>query len=488
MRLRTFVVLLLCLFSSPPLLANDGPITSGGGDEVALEFARAFQTAQREILANHPDLAAMLQGQDLATTFARASLFVVDQQLTVEYQGVSQESVATNTPASGWILINRYRWKQIRQPRLREAVALHEIASLAGLEGTGRYPISSAYLGKFQFEPDPALILSGKNPRTDSAFSIQRRSCESNLVFKHRRTGKESKTTFRNLETEGSWNIRGTDYSITYFLSSSEDANEVPWLSRRNAVTVQSNGGIVSEMDSSLLFIDAKSARLQERAGHFGYFAQTNGGIQEVYSWENGVKGHLMSRVTAERLPDGGTRTVSRMAENAFPEGDYVDVGSANTCTAKELSREAWLTLVDDPDVAAEISQLDHLAFVANDAERKSLTCSPETCESLRAESALQEQAFVRAWSQLYSERKAAIEKKFETQRASWRKREERRVAEQRRARRTGVAPANPTYRRTPAEENASRAIEHNRRRNHMDKVEDELEDIRRELERIRRR
>jgi len=44
------------------------------------------------------------------------------------------------------ILVNRLRWKAISDKRVKAGIVLHEILSLAGLEETGFYPISSRYV------------------------------------------------------------------------------------------------------------------------------------------------------------------------------------------------------------------------------------------------------------------------------------------------------------------------------------------------------
>lgn len=481
---------LLALLASLPTLAlaNNGPITSGGGDEVALEFTQAFRNAYQEIQANHPDLAAQLNGQDLEAAMKRASLFVVEQTLKVEYQGIQQESVATNTPASGWILINRYRWQQIRQQRIREAVALHEVASLLELEGTGRYPISSAYLGKYQLEADPALILSGKAPASDSAFRLSRSSCETQLVSVHRKSGKKFSTSYHTLNTAGSWDIRGNTYNITYFYTTSPESSSVPWLSKTKSAITQRDGGLHGDIDSTMLFIDADHAEVQESPQQVAYFTENREGVVLTYAWENGAKAQLMSRQTSARLPEGGVRTVTLLETEAFPEDEFAIDGSSDTCTTKTMSLEAWLTLVDDPQVAAEITRLDHLAFLANDADRKIRTCAPETCEALKSEGELREQEFVAAWNKLYEDRKSDISKKYEAVRKKWQEQERARQRQIQRQRQRSNPSMGSPYRRTPAEENASRAIIEFERRNRYSKIENELKEIRRELERSRGR
>lgn len=124
---------------------------TGGGDEVGIEFQSSFAKALREIqngtLKGHidPDL--------LSATALKTSVIVVDEALRVTAQGITQDSIATNDPARNLIKINRARWKAIRDPRTKEAIALHEVLSLVGLERTGLYEYSGLYASERGLSP-----------------------------------------------------------------------------------------------------------------------------------------------------------------------------------------------------------------------------------------------------------------------------------------------------------------------------------------------
>lgn len=116
---------------------------TGGGDEVGLDFQQALKRSLRE-LAIRPMNGLSLDEIEAATE--RASIIAVEHDLTVNTGKFTQESVATNEPVTGIIQVNRARWNAIGSEKMKEAIALHEVLSLAGKESTGHYQYSSLYL------------------------------------------------------------------------------------------------------------------------------------------------------------------------------------------------------------------------------------------------------------------------------------------------------------------------------------------------------
>ena len=115
----------------------------GGGDDVAIEFQTAFNSAIRSA---PKQISQQFSASDLKQRLSVAKIVGVSTVLKVTIDGVSQESVATNSRNSQLIEVNRDRWMQIRNWHIKEAIALHEMLSLQGLESSGKYPISSQYL------------------------------------------------------------------------------------------------------------------------------------------------------------------------------------------------------------------------------------------------------------------------------------------------------------------------------------------------------
>lgn len=134
-------------------LGNEG---ANGGDEVALEFKQAFSSAVARAKERSPYLYEMITGAKLPLVFGSAIVLVTDEPLTVKRNGFYQDSVAINYPNTGQIILNRHRWKELRN-EIKEALSLHEVAGLVGVESTGQYSISSLYLGLFSLDVDPAF-------------------------------------------------------------------------------------------------------------------------------------------------------------------------------------------------------------------------------------------------------------------------------------------------------------------------------------------
>ena len=130
-------------------IAFAGDKTLNGGDDIAMEFQQAFYGAMLEISKNQPELYAQIREHDLSSVAKGAEFLIVDTPLKVVLGGIEQESVAANEPATKTIYINRARWRSITDVRVFEGIALHEVASLKGLERTGVYTYSAQYLSIF---------------------------------------------------------------------------------------------------------------------------------------------------------------------------------------------------------------------------------------------------------------------------------------------------------------------------------------------------
>jgi hypothetical protein len=118
---------------------------SHGGDPLALEFTQAANSALA-VLEASPATFPEIVGAHLDTVIAKAKVLISDAPLTVEENGVTQESVAVNYPSTQTVVINRSRWEAIATYDVKSAVALHEILGLKGIESTGVYTISQRYL------------------------------------------------------------------------------------------------------------------------------------------------------------------------------------------------------------------------------------------------------------------------------------------------------------------------------------------------------
>jgi hypothetical protein len=144
-----FLLLMVVSFAFVGLAsARAGNEGGNGGDELALGFQNAAMRAVSGIEAHGPAFAG-IDVSALRSAIKNASLLVVDQALSVSRNGMAQESVAVNTPSTKTILLSRFRWENIANAHLQEAMALHEYLGLLGLEHTGDYKYSAEYLKIF---------------------------------------------------------------------------------------------------------------------------------------------------------------------------------------------------------------------------------------------------------------------------------------------------------------------------------------------------
>jgi hypothetical protein len=152
--------------------AFNGSEGVGGGDEVGLEFQRALQDVIAELQSTMPNLYQKLEENNFSKTVAKAKVVVADDGLGVEYLAYIQDSVAANIPETVTVLVNRQRWIAIQEYKVKKAIAFHEALSLAKLEETGSYVISSRYLANQRMTAEYLnLVLHPKSEKRTSGLA-----------------------------------------------------------------------------------------------------------------------------------------------------------------------------------------------------------------------------------------------------------------------------------------------------------------------------
>lgn len=148
----------------------NGPGGTGGGNEIALEFSQAFSEGLAQLKAIDPKSHQSLVTGGILHLPTKVTILVVNTPLNVIYKGNTQESVATNEPAVQLILINGTRWSKITDKKLKQAIAVHEYASLIYAEHTGSYSFSSKIILGFS-SPEILNITLGDKDATSSRNS-----------------------------------------------------------------------------------------------------------------------------------------------------------------------------------------------------------------------------------------------------------------------------------------------------------------------------
>ncbi|MBO9668698.1 MAG: hypothetical protein J7501_18005, partial [Bdellovibrio sp.] len=110
-----------------------------GGDDVGLEFKALGEEAFREIWRQRTDLQALFDVEKAATVLENVLVLAVDDDLQLAVDGAIQQVVAVNYPDVNRILVSAPRWKKINDTRAKQALVLHEVLSIMGLETTGLY-------------------------------------------------------------------------------------------------------------------------------------------------------------------------------------------------------------------------------------------------------------------------------------------------------------------------------------------------------------
>ena len=130
----------------------------GGGDPVGLDFEMTARAAVREYEGLSKTTSAEKAKLDNAIKLAK--YVVLDQtELPVSVGDEVQKGIAVNDPKTLTIWISRSGWTNLKDFDQRKSLALHEIASLEGLESTGKYVLSSQYLLDLQTQSDEGVLL-----------------------------------------------------------------------------------------------------------------------------------------------------------------------------------------------------------------------------------------------------------------------------------------------------------------------------------------
>lgn len=135
---------LFILLSSAAASAKEGR-DGNGGNEIGLEFRQLGAKAIAAVRAS-PALYPELAGLDLAARLEGASVIVSLEPLYVKKGNLVQECTAKNYRDPDTILVSQVNWKRIRGEPIKQALALHEVLGLAGVEGTGDYRVSNRFL------------------------------------------------------------------------------------------------------------------------------------------------------------------------------------------------------------------------------------------------------------------------------------------------------------------------------------------------------
>ncbi len=126
-----------------------GGVNGGGGDDVGIEFEATLRSALLKLGRSFPQLYGRMMAAKLTQILASLRIMSLDVSISARYQNLLQDSVAANDPIYRIIIVNPAKWRAIRSGVVAEGIALHEVASILGLEKTGRYPITSEYVRAF---------------------------------------------------------------------------------------------------------------------------------------------------------------------------------------------------------------------------------------------------------------------------------------------------------------------------------------------------
>lgn len=341
-----------------------------------------------------------------------------------------------------------------------------------------------------------SLILTFVAIQANAELVIHRSSCENDIVSVKVSSGKATKSHETSLQTSAMWKVRGKEYSLNYFLNKVTKGESTPYFYQSSMTRVPEANGVLAISDSKIIMMNDTNGKIEDFSFHRENFAEKDAaGTQLMYDWVDGAKGQLVTSATQETLADGSTRSVSRTESKTVTKG-YRDGGSVHTCTTVAMSRETWLILASDPEMAGQLMKLDALASKVAEAEEIYKSCTPVNCEALNEHILAKEQAFLTEWNAIYTSRKEEVSKKYADLR--------RKIAARNKSNGGGRATAGRGkagcpwwhYDRDTGERWCVRtgvqaaliAVENARRESKKREVENELRSLREELDKLKSR
>lgn len=345
----------------------------------------------------------------------------------------------------------------MKAPLAALAAALILVPSLAAAQTALTDPIKE---GAVKLAAQIGAESAQRALRSGPDAVIRRTDCDNEIVRVEDATGRTVRSRDTSLETSSSWLVAGRRYDLVYYYSPAAVSQPTPLLGQLVSTESPEGAGTLSATEARML-MRLPGGGFQDVPVHRDTYSELDaGGQATLYLWENGAKGRPLTRATKTTLPDGGMRTVSRGLDQQAVDG-WRDGGSVYACTATSMSRAAWLAMSGDPAMTNEISTLDALSYAVGRAEQAN---SPDL--------AAQKRAFAAAWENVYSNRKAALQRNIERIERQRRRRRERAAAQ----RCDGVCAALQ----------AIEAAKEQSARNAQEQMARDLAEMKRELERRR--
>ena len=414
--MKHFFALVLITFSFSSALA-EGFSVRGGGDEAGLEFTNAYSFALEEIHKNYPDLAAKLAAYQLDGILDEVKIFVDDKPLHVDAGDGQQESVAVNEPATMRIWINRLRWNATTHPRIRQAIALHEVLSLRGVEGTGRYGISGAYLAKFNLRNDSIVFILGQDPSLPN-WKSRSMSCERRMKARNVETGRILERSDYSLYVQAEWQILDKIYSLQFVFATERSGNwpvaiNAPSLIQRvQAMDKKTPEGKVWKLGGRALFNTGVSYSETEMPATPRFEEKLSDGRTLISEWKNGKKGKKLSAFSESNLPDGSLRRVVEDLNLVYVK-PVQQLEGIEDCVIKTLPSGEWLALSNSPEIGVEIEKLNARAMNLYDASRAHKGCQSGDCSKEKEFLDLRHKQFDQAWDRLFAVERDKLKAKF---------------------------------------------------------------------------
>lgn len=410
--------LFLCFVFSGAVFGQ-GTSVIGGGHEIGLEFTNAYFAAIDEIQKNQPELWATIQAEGLTTLPADLNIYIENKPIKVQAGNGEQDSVAANDMEKN-IWIYDTGWRNILHPRIRQAIALHEVASLKKLERTGYYPISGKFLAKFNLRNDMIIFLTGQDPALPQ-WKSQRLNCDRRYTLKNEETGTILKRTDFSLYAQAKWNILDQIYTLQFVFATETSGNwpsplNVPSLVQTVQTTIHNNDQEnLTKYSGQALQIQNKEFVVINAPERFLLTEKLGNGRSYAWSYKNGKKVVKQQEKIETTLSDGSIRRVVNDLNPIYFK-PVRQIEGTDECVEKIVPGDEWLALAGDKEIGAAVEKINARALMVYEANREFKACS-SNCAGLEQALKAQRERFMQTWNGIFEEQKAKLKLRYKEER-----------------------------------------------------------------------
>lgn len=365
--------------------AGSGFSIRGGGDELGLTFTNAYFFALDTLAEQRPDLGKALDDAGARHPSPSRQILISDQPLARVTEGAANELVAYARPAENLVWINRAGWAKTRHHRIRQAIALHQMLRLQGLETETSFPYSAAFLSSFRLRADANVLRTGQDPGLPS-WKTSAVSCRGSGSAPY--------------EIKAMWNFGDRRFTLSFLFPLGSPGERAPVRVAQTATTVSSPKEEGSVLTTNGQSFAARGYRGPLLARNETFFEENvNASERAIWSWRGG----------APRTKLSETKITSQEGETTRYSEQNAGAAEASLCEEKEITGADFMTRIADPAASAFFDKVNARALFVVAGEWAAATCEGNSCRAARQDLEEQKRSFAGTWAEGFAKLKLSF-------------------------------------------------------------------------------